>query len=148
MFDKLFTPINEPFFAIVCNAGNIRPHPVGDMRHFSIRQTAADCCGIQTTARQISLIQPAGGHLRLAETAVRRKPQGFGAHLAGVINAVGQPMVKHIPLPANLLNTAVCGAGGVGALALFSAVKAHIAIADQCAAKAEIPVRVWIYQMW
>ena len=36
MFDKLFTPINEPFFAIVCNAGNIRPHPVGDMRHFSI----------------------------------------------------------------------------------------------------------------
>ena len=69
-----------------------------EMRHFSIRQTAADCCGIQTTARQISLIQPAGGHLRLAETAVRRKPQGFGAHLAGVITAVGQPMVKHIQM--------------------------------------------------
>ena len=51
-------------------------------------------------------------------------------------------MVKHIPLPADLLDTAVGGAGGVGALALFSAVKSHVAVADQRTPKAEIPIRI------
>ena len=114
------------------------------MRGISVRIRLA-ICGIFPFDR---LQQIAAGYKPLPGRFPSFSPQEFGAHLAGVITAVGQPMVKHIPLPANLLNTAVCGAGGVGALALFSAVKAHIAIADQCAAKAEIPVRVWIYQMW
>ena len=67
----------------------------------------------------------------MCNRTVRQELQRFGAHLAGVVAAVGQPMIKDIPFAADLLYAAVGRAGGVAAFPLSPPVIAHIAIAHQ-----------------
>ena len=78
----------------------------------------------------------------MCNRAVRPDGQRFGAHLAGIVAAVGQPMVKNIPFAADLLDTAMGRAGGVAAFSLSPSVIADIAIAHQRPTEAELPVGV------
>lgn len=131
-----------PFRIGVGNGGNILANLVGDVRHFPVGQITADRCRIFAHAGQIAAVQTAGSHLDLCNGAVRQDIQRFGAHLAGIVAAVGQPMVKNIPFSADLLYAAVGCAGGVAAFPLAPPVITDIAIAHQRPAIAELPVGV------
>ena len=81
-------------------------------RHFlSGGQIAADrgrkaaCCGNGSAAKSLCR------DLHLRDASVGQDRDGFGAGLPGVIRIVGTAVIKHIPLPIDILDAAVNGAG-------------------------------------
>lgn len=140
---SLFRISNIPFHVGVGNDGDIPADLVGNVRHFPVGQITADCCRIFARAGQITVIQTAGGHLGLCNRAIRQDIELFCAALPGIVAAVSQPMVKNIPLSADLLYAAMGRAGGIAALTLTSSFAAHVSVADKRTAKAKVPVGVF-----
>lgn len=89
----------------------------------------------------ITAVQTPGGHLSLCNRAVRPDDQRLSAHLTGIIAAMGQPMIKNIPLSPNALHAAVGGARGIATFILLPSAAAHITITYQRTPVAKISVR-------
>ena len=103
----------KTFAVSVRDHRNARKGRVAAVRHFSVRQIAADCRGIFSVARQRAAVQPAGSDFNLRNRTVGGNFNRFGASLPAVIAAVRLAVIKNVPLPARLLDTAVRGGGMV-----------------------------------
>ena len=105
-------------------------------------EVAGDTGGVAAPAPERPAVQAAAGHLRLAETAVGRAFELFGAGLAGIRVPVRLAVVEDIPVAVQLHHPSVGVAQVVGGAVLVRvSVQVQVALVHQRTAEAEFSVR-------
>ena len=110
--------------------------------HLVLIQMAGDHGAVGSLCCQRPAVEATAGYFRLQEPAIRGQRDFFGAALAAEGMAVGLAVIKDVPLPVDPGNTAVIVAGSSHRPVGLPPVQTDIRMGHQCAAEAEIPVRI------
>ena len=131
---------------VLGNTGETAVHPIprrtGRDLRMAAEQIAGDVGGIRAVSGKRTAIAAAGGHFHLGDFPVRKDGYRLQTALTAEVGTVGVAVVKNVPLPVDLLQSAVviaaikhrlvCGLVGVNM---------HIGIADDHAAIGKRPQR-------